>query len=215
MQQQQPPYGYGAYPYNPYAAPAVMPLGPASVDSTGHRPGLRVIFLALALTSAFFYLGGIGLVIAAIATSSGHHPPELELILAGEGVMLLGALLLYVKIGVALYWLHGAWKWVPMEWRAGKDNKRYTPGDVFMLLIPYYHLYWMFPINLGLCDAMERLRQQTGATLGAKRDTAMWAAICEIIPFANFFVAPFFWFSHMKAIDAMHDDIMNALARRA
>ncbi len=213
MQQPQPPYGYGTYnPY--YAAPAAMPLGPASVDPTGHKPGLRTIFLALALASGAFYLGGIVMVVAVIVMADPHHPPEIGLILGAEGIMLLGALLLYVKIGVALFWLHGAWKWVPMEWRFGKDNKRYTPGEVFMLLIPYYHLYWMFPINLGLCDAMERLRAQTGATLTAKRDVAMWAAICEIIPFVNFFVAPFFWFSYMKSIDAMHEDIMSALARR-
>lgn len=206
MQYAQPPY---AQPYP--MAPA--PLTVASLDPSGHRPQVRVFYLITSAVSAFFYLGGLVAVIGGIVADPSH--PDPAFILAGYATMFLGALLIYVKLGLALYWLHGAWKWVPMEQRAGRDGKRYTPGDVFMLLIPYYNLYFQFPINLGLCDAMERLRQATGGTQTAKRDTAMWGAICEIIPFANFFVAPFIWAAYMKSIDAMHDEIASALAQRA
>jgi len=203
---------YAPSPYNPYAIPA-MPLTAASFDATGHRPQIRIFFLITAAASALLYLGGIVGFVLAIALDPSH--PEPLYFLAAEGVMLLGALLIYVKLGLALYWLHGAWKWVPMEHRAGRDGKRYTPGDVFMLLIPYYNLYWQFPINLGLCDAMERLRQTCRTIEAPKRDIAMYAAIAEIVPFANFFVAPFLWASYMKSIDAMHDEIANALARQS
>ena len=202
---------YAPYPYQqPYATPA-MPLTAASIDPTGHRPQARTFFLLVAVVSVLLYLTGIGLLVAAFVVDPRHVDPALAI--GGYATMLLGVLLIYAKLAVALYWLHGAWKWVPMDQRVGRDGKRYTPGDVFMLLIPYYHWYWQFPINLGLCDAMERLRQVTRTTAMPKRDVAMWAAICEIIPFANLFVAPFLWASYMRSIDLMHDDIANALSR--
>lgn len=210
MQYAPPPYGYGSpNPY--YTAPA--PLTAASIDATGHHPQARLMFLLAAAISAFLYLGGMVLLVAGIAIDPSH--PDPALILFGYASMIFGALLIYVKLGVALYWLNGAWKWVPMDQRVGANGKRYAPGDVFMLLIPYYNLYWQFPINLGLCDAMERLRQATGSVQTPKRDMAMWGAICELIPFANFFVAPFFWASYMKSVDVLHDEIATALSRRA
>lgn len=203
---------YAQPPYNPYAMSAPMPLTVASIDPTGHRPQVRVFFVVVSAAVALLYLGGIVGIVAGIALDPSH--PEPVAIVVGYAAMLFGALLLYVKLGLALYWLHGAWKWVPMNQRVGREGKRYSPGDVFMLLIPYYQWYWQFPINFGLCDAMERLRQATGTTQTAKRDTAMWAAICEIVPFANLFVAPFIWASYMRSIDAMHDEIATALSRQ-
>ena len=194
-----------------YAPSPYHPL--ATIDPTGHHPQLRVLFLLTAATSAFLYMGGLLAVIVPLVVDPSH--PEPVFILVGYAAVLFGALLLYVKLGLALYWLHGAWKWVPIDQRAGRDGKRYTPDGVFMLLIPYYHWYWQFPINLGLCDAMERLRQASRTMTPPKRDVAMWAAICEIIPFANFFVAPFLWASYMKSIDVMHDELASAMAQRA
>jgi hypothetical protein len=204
MQYAPPPY------YNPYTVPA-MPLTAASIDATGHRPQVRLYYLLAAAASALLYLGGIGLFIGGMVVDLRH--PNVALILAGEGVMVLGALLIYVKLGLALYWLHGAWKWLPMDQRWTRQGKRIAPGDVFMLLIPYYNFYWQFPVNLGLCEAMERLREVTRTTTVPNRDMAMWGAICEIIPFANFFVAPFLWASYMRSVDLLHDEIATALAR--
>ncbi len=209
MQYAQPPYN----PQNPYAyAYAPQPLTVASIDTTGHHPQMRIWFLLTAMASGFLYFAGFATLIGGIILDDHDLTPIL--VIGGYAALLLGALLLYVKIGLALYWLHGAWKWVPRDQRFGKDGKRYDAGEVFMLLIPYYHWYWMFPINLGLCDAMERLRQQTSSGHVAKRDIAMWAAITELIPLGNFFVAPFLWASYMKSIDDMHDEIMGALAAR-
>ena len=179
---------YGQLPPNPYVVPAVV----SAIDPTGHKPQLRIWVLLSALASGLLYTSGIGVMVAAFAIHDHDLSPIL--FVGGWAGLLVGALLIYVKIGVALYWLHGAWKWLPMDQRFTRDGKRISPGDVFMLLIPYYHFYWMFPANMGLCDAMERLRAhyvRTQRTEPPPRDTAMWAAICELIPFANFFVAPF------------------------
>jgi hypothetical protein len=137
------------------------------------------------------------------------------ILLGGWCALMIGAIFVYVKLGLALYWLHGAWKWVPMDQRVSPQGKRFTPGDVFMLLIPYFHLYWMFPINMALCDVMERVRAmwvREPSSDPSPRDTAMWAAICELIPFANFFIAPLLWASYMRRIDVMHEEIESVVA---
>jgi hypothetical protein len=205
---------YAQPPYNPYAyAAQPQPLTLASIDATGHRANARLWFLITALASgALYFLGFVGFFTAMF---SHDHDLMVTMGVASYAVILLGALLIYVKIGFAFYWLHGAWKWIPFDQRAGKDGKRYTPENVFMLLIPYYNLYYMFPINLGLCDAMERLRASVGTPTVAKRDMALFAAIAEIVPLANFFVAPFLWSSYMASIDTMHEEIATALAARA
>ena len=199
---------YGQLPPNPYVMPAVV----SAIDPTGHKPGLRIWVLLSALASGLLYTSGIGVMIAAFAVNDHDLSPIL--FVGGWVGLLVGALLIYVKLGVALYWLHRAWKWLPMDQRFTRDGKRISPGDVFMLLIPYYHFYWMFPVNMGLCDAMERLRAyyvRAQRTEPPPRDTAMWAAICELIPFANFFVAPFLWTSYMRRVDLMHEEIENAM----
>ncbi len=199
----QPPYGFA------------QPTGVAAIDPTGHHPGVRIWLLLTGIVSGSFYVGGLVALLAAMLLDDKDLTPIL--LIAGWAVMMLGGILIYVKIGLALYWLNGAWKWVPMDRRFGRDGKRFAPGDTFMLLIPYYNFYWMFPINLGLCDAMEAMRSQMVQAPRVDpppRDTAMWAAICELIPFVSFFVAPFLWSSYMRRIDAMHDEIMNAMASR-
>ena len=69
-----------------------------------------------------------GLVGIIAAGSSNDHDLSPDPGHRGLPHVLLGALLIYVKIGLALYWLNGAWKWVPMDHRFGKDGKRYTRG---------------------------------------------------------------------------------------
>ena len=203
---------YAQLPPNPYVVPPMA----SYIDPTGHHPKVRIWFLITALISGTFYVSGIGLFVGAFAVHDHDLSPVLAV--AGWAVILLGAMLIYVKLGLALYWLHGAWKWVPMDQRFTRDGKRIGPGEVFMLLIPYYHFYWMFPVNMGLCDTMERLRahylrgQPVPPTI---RDKAMWAAICELIPFANFFLAPFMWSSYMKRIDEMHEEIAAAVGGAA
>lgn len=189
-----------------------MPAPSSTIDPTGHHPGVRLWLLVSALASGVLYMAGFGLVVGGFVAHDRHLMPVM--FISGYGVILLGVLLVYVKIGLALYWLHGAWKWVPMEQRFTQSGKRIGPGEVFMLLIPYYHYYWMFPVNMGLCEVMERLRAhyvREPRTEPPARDTAMWAAICEIIPFANFFIAPFLWGSYMRRIDVMHDEIERAM----
>ncbi|HSQ65862.1 MAG TPA: hypothetical protein VLM85_21720 [Polyangiaceae bacterium] len=203
---------YAQPPFDP-SAPFRNPAVATPIDPSGHHPKARAWFLVVAIVSGALYLIGACGVGAAMAIDDHDVSPILAV--SGFGLLMLGALLIYVKLGLGLYWLHQAWKWLPMEQRFDKNGKRVGPDGVFMLLIPYYNLYWMFVINLALCDAMERVRFTARTTQTASRDTAMWACILELVPFANFFVAPFFWASYMRQVDAMHEEIFAVTAARA
>ena len=207
---QGPGYGAPGYPQPGYAQPGMgFPYGvdPSRADASGHRPGARLWVILSGVALAIGYLGGIGMMIAGAVIDDPDVTPIF--IVVGYLMVLLGALFFYVKVGIAMYWLLGAWKWLPMDSRFDKYGKPFGPDKVWLLLIPYFHFYWMFPINLALCDAMDRLRMtrypQVQTT--APRDLAMWCCICELIPFANFFVAPFLWASYMRKIDAMHEEM--------
>jgi hypothetical protein len=207
---------YAQHPYDPYAVYRAQGIDPSAFDGSGHHPQLRIWIVVVGLLSGTLYTLGITAFVAGLIIND--HASSPGIMLGGWCALMIGAMFVYVKLGIALYWLHGAWKWVPMDQRFSKEGKRFSPGDVFMLLIPYYHFYWMFPINMSLCDVMERLRMTWVREHRADpppRDTAMWAAICEFIPFANFFIAPLLWASYMRRIDVMHDEIMNAAAAAA
>jgi hypothetical protein len=207
---------YAPHPQDPYAPYRAQGLDPSAFDTTGHHPQARIwIVLVGLLSGALYVLGMGGIVYGMVGGSRGGLPAS---VMVGWCAMMLGAMFIYVKLGIALYWLHGAWKWVPMDQRVSSEGKRFSPGDVFMLLIPYYNLYWMFPVNMSLCDVMERLRAswvREPRIDPPPRDTAMWAAISELLPLANFFIAPLLWASYMRRIDNMHEEIMNVAAAGA
>jgi hypothetical protein len=205
MNYPQPPFD----PSAPFRNPAITNM----VDPSGHHPKVRGWFLVVSIVSGALYFIGAGGFGAAMAIHDRDVSPIVAI--SGFGLLLIGAMLIYVKLGLGMYWLHQAWKWVPVEQRFDKNGKRIGPDGVFMLLIPYYNLYWMFVINLALCDAMERMRFSARTAQSVSRDTAMWACILELVPFANFFVAPFFWASYMRRVDAMHEEISAVMAARA
>lgn len=195
---------YAQAPYD-QAAPFRNPAVAIQFDPTGHHPKLRPWYLVGAIASASLYMIGLGAMIAAFAIHDEDVSPIVGI--AGWAVLMLGALLLNAKLILAMFWLHGAWKWVPPDQRFDKTGKRFGPDGVFMLLIPYYNLYWMFVINFALCDAMQRMQATARTTETVTRDMVMWACVCEIIPFANFFVSPFLWAKYMRRIDTMHEEI--------
>lgn len=205
MNYEKPPFD----PSTPFRNAAVA----TAVDPSGHHPKVRGWFLIVALVSGALYLIGMSGFAAAVAIQDRDVSPILGI--SGFAMLMIGALLVYGKLALGMYWLHQAWKWLPIEQRYDKNGKRIGPDGVFMLLIPYYNLYWMFVINLALCDAMERVRFSARTPESAPRDTAMWACILELVPFANFFVSPFFWASYMRRIDLMHEQISAVMATRA
>jgi hypothetical protein len=208
-------------PSNPYAAPAPpgayapnyqggyrvgVPAG-FSGDRTGGKSWVKWAYLACLVAS----LLGIVIGITALALSDQASDRDgRELIAMLGGMLLVGSVLfMNVKLVLSLVWLHGAWSWIPFEQRYTGRGKPVTPlNAALMLIIPYYNLYWMFVVNVGLCDALERMRLQYRTVNAAPRGTAIGACVCQLIPFANLFVAPFVWFFYMRGVDALREELM-------
>jgi len=200
---------YAPAPYYDPQAAYRYPAQSSSFDPSGHHPKVRIWFLVSALVSGGLYFLGLAGIGVAIAIDDHDLSPILGI--SGWGLLVLGGLLIYLKLGLGLYWVHQAWKWVPVDQRYDKSGKRWGPDSAFMLLIPYYNLYLMFVLNMGLCDAMERMRFAARTPTAGPRDTAMWACIAELIPLGNFFVAPFLWASYMRRVDVMHEEIASTV----
>ncbi len=202
------PYPYGPPPmgYAPAPGPWPQPVLGSKADPTGHKPSLRLWFLVCAIAGYAAIFVGVGAFL--LGFLSGDPDVIAAFAVIGYAIALIAVPFHIGSLVIGMLWLHAAWRWLPPDQRFTRDGKPLGADQVFYLLIPYFHYYWMFPINLELCHAMNRLRDQRFPT-ALKRcnaDVAMWAAICQLIPIAVF-VAPFLWASYMKQVDAMHDEL--------
>jgi hypothetical protein len=206
-------------PPNPYAAPAPPGAYAPSYEGyraavpagfTGDRAGAKswvkwAYFGCLAVSVLGILVGVVLLVLA-----DGSHGDEADAAAIVATILILGSLVLMnVKLVLALVWLYGMWSWMPFEQRFTGSGKQVTPiNAALMLIIPYYNLYWMFVVNVGLCDALERMRLQHRTANATPRGLAIGAAVCQLIPFANLFIAPFVWFFYMRGVDRVREELM-------
>jgi hypothetical protein len=137
--------------------------------------------------------------------------------LMGIGVLAFLALmfLLYGQIAAGLVWLYKAWSWLPWDQRYTSHWRGWlTPSQVaLMLLIPYFHYYWMFVANLGLCEALDRLRVSYPTREAAPKNLAIAACVCQlVIPFP---VGSILWLIFMGKVEAMTREMSAAMVPRA
>jgi hypothetical protein len=206
---------------NPYAAPAPpgayatpsyegyrtnVPVG-FSGDRSGAKSWIKWAYLGCLVFSVFGIIGGITMM--ALSDQADTRDARDMIAMLG-GMLVFGSLLfMNVKLVLSLVWLHGVWSWMPFEHRYTGRGKPVTPVNaVVMLLIPYYNLYWMFVVNVGLCDALERMRLQYRTVNAAPRGTAIGACVCQLLPLANLFVAPFVWFFYMLSVDKLRAELI-------
>lgn len=168
---------------------------------------LRIIYLLVVSVMSLLFLGAVGFITAAILTSStysdGSPRPDETLFSAGMLSFVGLALLLYVQIGLGLGWLYKAWSWLPWDQRYTKHWRNWlTPGQVaLMMLIPYFHYYWMFVANTGLCDALDRLRVSYPTSEPAPKTLAIVACVCQlVVPFP---VGAIVWIIFMSKVEKM------------
>lgn len=173
---QPPPYvddRAGAFYRDAMAAPRPAPLG----------AGLRKVHLVMSVVGTLAFLGSVGLITAAIIVEPER--PDESLLIGGAISFTLTILLAYAKIIVGLFWLHRAWAWLPERERYSKHwRSMITPGQAaWLLLIPYFQYYWMFVINCGLCDALDRVRvfHPTRTIAAAPKQLAIAAGIAQIV----------------------------------
>jgi hypothetical protein len=174
----------------------------------------------LYLVSVVCMLGGItlGVGVCVYAGVSGradrHDDPTMGI---GLLVAILSFLFIYGQVGFGCWWLYKAWAWLPFDQRWTRHWKSWiTPGQAaLMLLIPYFHYYWMFAINCGLCDALDRMRVSFTTKDPAPKGLAITCGVMQIVQFC--FLVPLagiFWFVFMTKIERMMREMSAASVPR-
>ncbi|MBX3206219.1 MAG: DUF4328 domain-containing protein [Labilithrix sp.] len=196
----QPPSAYGAYGPSPsYAPPAhfgyQQPSHGYSLGAiTNGAPMLRWIVFGSFVGSIVLFL--IGAVISAVAEGD-----DIGTTIGGVFSMFAFPLLL-TYIVTALVWLYKSWEMLPDSMRMTGDGTRVSPGAaVGYLFIPFYNLYWYFIVSAGLCAALNRALAGFGSSKRASGGLGIAAAILQVIPYANMFLAPFLWIAFMFNVE--------------
>ena len=193
----------------------------ARTETTGVaiRPGLRVAGIVAAIVGITGFVVSIGAGSAAIimaipATEASHHqgpPPFNQGLLVTAGVALVVSILaVYVKMFLGLGWIYRVWSWLPEEERRSNNWKgNITPSTAALfLLIPYFQYYWMFVINCGLCDAMDRMRVARPTSKPAPKGLAIAAGVCQLlVPMP---VGIVLWLMYMGRIERMASEMASS-----
>ena len=194
------------HPHVAYRAPARGGAFPP-IAATWRR-----VLTAAVVLSGLGFLIAVGLWTAAIASSPDR--PDETLIGAGGLVIIGTILLMYFQAFAGMAWVHAAWKWLPGDQRYAKSWRSWISPEqaALMLLIPYFQYYWMFVINLGLCDAFDRLRVRFPTREAAPKNLALVASIMQLIlPIP---VAGICWVIYSSKIEAMSREMSAGAAGR-
>ena len=172
--------------------------------------GIIVAFMMLAFGAAV----GTWTVAVILAEHNERRQPDDTLMTVGILAFVAIVFLLYGQIAAGLVWLYKAWSWLPWDQRYTRHWRSWlTPRQVaLMMLIPYFHYYWMFVANIGLCDALDRLRVSYPTTKPAPKNLAIAACICQlVIPFP---VGSILWFVFMARIERMTAEMSATMVTR-
>jgi hypothetical protein len=203
----QAPYPFQQAPQQPYRAqgpaPAFAPIG----------SGARWVFAAIvSLMGLGFGVAVVSWTLAIIESehNASHEPDETLMGIGVVGFVVL-VFFLYAQVATGLVWLYRAWSWLPSDQRYTRHWKSWlTPSQVaLMMLIPYFHYYWMFVANCGLCDALDRLRVSYPTRQAAPKNLAIIACICQlVVPFP---IGSIFWLVFMNRVEKMTREMSAAM----
>lgn len=198
------PYAPGP---NPYAAPApgaalyrqnvFVPHGATAGDVPS--PWMRNAKLALGIVQLVALTFAIGAFVGA-----GLVEPEDQQALLVTGGLLFGLwYLTLLGFGIAnLIWVHKFWSWIPPEQRHTKLWKKYiSPGmAVGLMFVPYFNIFWMFVVYLGICEVFERLAVAYPTSKPVPKNLAL---AMLIVPMLFFPASPFLHFLFDKHVEEM------------
>jgi hypothetical protein len=155
--------------------------GDGPLRITALRSTSRWIYLGLAALGCLGFCAAVGLWIA--AAFIGHQNPDPTLMKAGVTAFVVTIFVVYVHVFVGVYWLYCAWEWLPPDQRYNNHWRGWiSPAQAaLLLLVPYFHYYWMFIVNCGLCDAIDRMRVQHPTREPAPKNLAIAACVCQIL----------------------------------
>lgn len=92
---------------------------------------------------------------------------------------------IFAETLLALVWLYRMWAWFPPGERHTKLwNKYISPNmAVALMFVPYFSIYWMFVVYLGMADVFDRLRASYPTSRESPRKLAMVALIGSMVFF--------------------------------
>lgn len=197
------------------AGGAYRALGPAPAFAP-IKSTTRWVFTGIISLMMLGFLTAVGSWTAAMIgaeSSPTGQPDDVLMAVGGVGIVTL-IVLLYAQIAAGLTWLYKAWSWLPWDQRYTRHWRNWlTPSQVaLMMLIPYFHYYWMFVANCGLCDALDRLRVRYPTSKPAPKNLAIAACACQlIIPFP---VGSILWLVFMARCEEMTREMSAAMGPR-
>jgi hypothetical protein len=185
-------------------APAAAGIYRAPVVAPAFAPiagGLRIAFGIVVGISTLGFFGAIALFTAAIIVNPDQ--PNEALAISAACSFGVTVLFLYAQIGIGLFWIYRVWNWLPADQRWSRHWKGWISPSMAagMMLIPYFHYYWMFVIDCGICDAFDRMRASHPTSQAAPKNLAIAACICQlIVPMP---VGAILWFMFMTRVETM------------
>lgn len=201
------PAPHGGYPGHPGAQPlyrqnVFVPPGASTAPLLGH--GLRNAKLAVGI--AYLVGGLIGFALFLAGAIMGPQDGGGVLMGVGGGFLFLSYMLLMAWGILGLVWVHKFWSWIPPEQRYTPMWKKYiSPGTaVCFALIPYFNIYWMFVLNLGIADILERMRVAYPTDKPPAKNIALINTIVSIVFFP---AAPFVDYFYDKHVEGMAADM--------
>jgi hypothetical protein len=132
--------------------------------------------------------------------------------------MSLAAYLVFLLIArvVALAWLGTAWSTIPDADRLnGRGEHISVRRAVGRLFVPFYNLYWIFAVHLGLCDALDRLAEWFDVPTRAPRGIAIAACVCTLVPYASILLSPLLWVTYASSVEAMKNELVERVEQPA
>lgn len=196
-----------ASPY--YRQNLFIPPGASSAPLPGS--GLRTWKLVLGIVQVLSILGAITLWIVAAVVGAESDTGGVLMAVGGAGFG-LWYLLIFAYAIVNMVWLYKFWSWIPPEQRHTSMWKKYiSPGSALgYMFIPYFNIYWMFVVYLGIAEIMERMRVQYPTN---KPPAKTLAIVRLVVPMVFFPAAPFLDFYFDRHVEGMAADMqthMNA-----
>lgn len=203
MQPQHPYAAYAPAPQQLYRQNFFVPPGASTAPLLGS--GLRKAKLAIGIAQVVCALAFLGLLATGLAIGPEGDAGTVFLAVSG-GFMGLWYLLMLAYGVIGMVWTYKFWSWIPPEQRHTSMWKKYiSPGQALgFMFIPYFNLYWMFVIYLGIADVLERMRVAYPTDKGPAKNLAL---LRLIVPFVFFPAGPFLDYFFDKHVEGMAADM--------
>lgn len=180
--------------------------------SAGPLPPSRLHRVKLALGYASFGSLAMSIALMGVAIAQGDESATRLLLIGSGGLMLLFYAALFAQGFASAFWIYRMWGWFPPEQRHTKLWKKYiSPGRaVLFMFIPYFNLYWMFVIYLGMGDILDRMRAQYPTREPFHKNLALVSLVGPMIFFP---LGPLFHYAFDRHVEGLAREMESRMNR--